>query len=229
MACFISLQLCVAKDNATNFLKSHERNSVSLQLEFARKNPNALQRIITFLDWNPNGYATGFFVGNRLVMTAYHVVSGNLDISKKIALGFDRNDQLEVRVFANGCPAKVIKIDADADLALLEVCRVPGQPNFPAFQSTLTKDEDLLLIARPHGQKIVRHGTFYGAYSFNGIEYWSGKLAPRDGFSGSPVYNQQGQLIGVFSGYDWTQKLAIISPGSRAQKLLEEFASKSGP
>jgi S1-C subfamily serine protease len=57
------------------------------------------------------------------------------------------------------------------------------------------------------------------------MEYWSVKIAGRDGFSGSPVYNEQGQIIGVFSGYDWTQKLAVISPGARAEKLLADFAS----
>jgi len=29
--------------------------------------------------------------------------------------------------------------------------------------------------------------------------------------------------VGVFSGYDWTQKLAVISPGTSAQKMLEDY------
>jgi S1-C subfamily serine protease len=211
---------CSAKSSQ---LKQQER-TISLELEFTKKSPNPLQRMISFLDWGPNAYATGFLVGGRLVITAYHVVSGDLDDSKKLALGFGRHDKLEVRIFTNGCEAKVLKVDPDADLALLEVCSTPKQTVSPAFQSTMNKDEKLMLIARPHGDRIVSHGTFYGSYSLKGVEYWSVKISARDGFSGSPVYNEQGEVVGVFSGYDWNQKLAVVSPGLRAQKLLEDYA-----
>src|SRR5713226_7935896 len=153
----IFAQTSIAKE-ASAILKQHERSSISLELEFSKKNPNALQRVISFLNWGPNGYATGFLVGGRLVMTAYHVVSGNLDESKKLALGFGRNDELEAKVYVGGCQAKVIKVDPEADLALLEVCAAPKQSVAPAFQTTLTKDEKLMLIARPHGDRIVSHG-----------------------------------------------------------------------
>jgi hypothetical protein len=161
-------------------------------------------------------------------MTAYHVVSGELDESKKLALGFGRHDKLEVKVYTNGCQAKVLKVDQDADLALLEVCTAAKQTS-PAFQTTLNKDEGLMLVARPHGDRIVSYGTFYGSYSLKGVDYWSVKISARDGFSGSPVYNQHGEVVGVFSGYDWAQKLAVVSPGIRAQKLLEEYAPPVKP
>lgn len=158
-------------------------------------------------------------------MTAYHVVSGGLDDYKKIALGFSADDQLDVRVSVNGCQAKVISVDKEADLALLETCGSSKRTKVPAFQSTLSKDEKLLLIAKPHGDNIVRQGIFFGSTTFNGLEYWSVKMNARDGFSGSPVYNQKAELVGVMSGYDRSQKLAIVSPGMRAQKLLEGYIS----
>ena len=116
-----------------------------------------------------------------------------------------------------------------ADLALLETCGSSRPGGVPTFQSNLTKDEKLVLIARPRGDRIVQRGTFMGAYVFNGIDYWSVKISARDGYSGSPVYNEQGELVGVFSGYDWTRNVAVISPGTRAQKLLEEYASEPKP
>src|SRR5947209_19955249 len=73
-------------NGAAEILKRQERGTISLELEFAKKNPNALQRVISFLNWGPNGYATGFLVGGRLVMTAYHVVSGILDYTKMLTL-----------------------------------------------------------------------------------------------------------------------------------------------
>lgn len=221
-------QTSSAKDT-TAIMKQQERNSISLDLEFSKKNQNPLQRVISFLNWGPNGYATGFLVGGRLVVTAYHVVSGDLDQSKKLALGFGREDQLQVKVFSNGCQAKVIKVDKEADLALLEICSLSKQNGAPAFQSSLSKDEKLFLIARPHGDRIVGRGTFMGAYAFNGLDYWSVRISARDGFSGSPVYNEQGEVVGVFSGYDWAKNVAVISPGIRAKKLIEEYASATKP
>jgi len=215
--------------STSEVVKQRARNTISLELDFTRKTPSALQRVISFLNWGPNGYATGFLVGDHLVMTAYHVVSGNIDESKKIALGFGRTDELQARVYTNGCQAKVLKVDEAADLALLEVCGISKQTTALPFQSSLSKDETLLLIARPHGDRIISHGTFSGPYSMNGVDYWSGTITARDGFSGSPVYNDKGEIVGLFSGYDWTRKLAIISPGARVQKLLEEYSTKPGP
>jgi len=215
---------CLARDKTTQAFKLQERYTVSLELEFSKKNPNPIDRVITFLDWGPNGYATGFLIGDGLVMTAYHVVSGEIGSYKKLALGFSPDEQLEVKVLINGCHAKVINVDKDADLALLQICGSQKKNVVPAFQSTLTKDEKLLLIARPHGDSILRKGTLSGSYTLNGLEYWSAKLNARDGFSGSPVYNQQAELIGVMSGYDPSRNLALISPVVRVQKLLENYA-----
>ena len=208
-------------------VKGQEPYTVSLDLRFTKRNQNPLQRAISFLDMGPNAYATGFVVGDGLVMTAYHVVSGNLSVPKKLVLGFSADDELDVRASVNGCKAAVVKVDEAADLALLRVCRTQKQRGAPAFQTAPSEDEKLLMIARPHGDKMVRRGVFNGPYTFRGQEYWSAKLDGRDGCSGSPVYNDKAQLVGVFSGYDWSQKLAVISPGAKAQKLLEDY--NAGP
>jgi len=158
-------------------------------------------------------------------MTAYHVVSGDLNASKKVQLGFGPKDQLEVKAYVEGCQATVLKVDPDADLALLKVCRSQRDERALSFQSSLNKDERLTLFARPNGDKAVRRGVFSGPYTFRGKEYWSAKIEGRDGFSGSPVFNDKAEVVGVFSGYDWTNKLAVISPGGSAQKLLDEYNS----
>jgi S1-C subfamily serine protease len=203
--------------------------TVSLSLKFTKKSQNSLEHALAFLDWGPNGYATGFAVGNGLVMTAYHVVSGDLSVSKKAQLGFSVNDQLKVKAYVNGCEATVLKVDVDADLALLRVCQSQKNTKAPAFQASMDKDEKLLLIARPHGDKLVKRGIYYGPYMSRGLQYWAAKIDVHDGYSGSPVYNNRAELIGVFSGYDWAKKLALISPGSRAQKLLEDYTASPQP
>ena len=221
-----------AADNksANRMLKQQERYTLSLELEFTKKEQNPLEQAISVLfDVGPNGYATGFLVGNGLVMTAYHVISGNLSTTKKVMLGFKASDELAVKVYVDGCRAKVIKVDKEADLALLEMCRNSKNAKAPVFQTAPNKDDKLFLIARPHGDKVVSHGSFYGNYMLGNQEYWSVKIDSRDGFSGSPVYNSNAEVVGVFSGYDWSQKLALISPSFRAQKLLEEYNATAKP
>jgi hypothetical protein len=215
--------------NKTGIASRPDDSTVSLDLKFTKKNPNAMQRIFSFLDYGPNGFATGFVVGNGLVMTAYHAVSGNLSASKKVQLGFAPEDELAVEIYVKGCRATVIKADEDADLALLQICQSQRQVNPPAFQAVVTKDEKLLVIARPHGNKMVRKGVFYGPYVVKGQEYCLAKIDGHDGYSGSPVYNQKAEIVGVFSGYDRAQKLAMISPGTRAQKLLQEYVTGAKP
>lgn len=203
-------------------------NSVSLELRFMKKRANPLQRFFSVLD-GPNGFATGFLVGDQLVMTAYHAVSGNLSASKKVQLGFAPNDELEVEVYVQGCQASVIKFDEDADLALLQICQRQKNAQAPAFQSSLSKDEKLFVIARPHGNKLMRKGVFFGPVELRGQQYNLATIEARDGYSGSPVYNQREEIVGVFSGYDPRQKLAVISPGLRAQKLLDDYVAGPKP
>ncbi|HZI47831.1 MAG TPA: serine protease [Pyrinomonadaceae bacterium] len=223
--------VCAADSNSpSRMLKQQERYTLSLELEFSKKDQNPLEQAISVLfDVGPNGYATGFLVGNGLVMTAYHVISGNLSATKKVMLGFKASDELSVKVYVDGCRARVMKVDKEADLALLEMCRGSKNTKAPKFQTAPSKDDKLFLIARPHGDKVVSHGSFYGNYMLGNQEYWSVKIDSRDGFSGSPVYNSNAEVVGVFSGYDWSQKLALISPSIRAQKLLEDYISTAKP
>ena len=213
-----------AADDPLAAVLKREGYTVSLDLRFERKRQNSLQQLISSLGQEVNGHATGFVVGDRLVMTAYHAVSGNLSPSKRAQLGFAPKEQLEVRAYVNGCQAAVVRADEEADLALLRVCRTPKQAGAPVFQASMSEDEKLLLIARPNGEKAVRRGNFSGPYTLRGEQYWSAKIDGHDGFSGSPVYNGRAEVVGVFSGYDWGRKLGVFSPAARAQKLLEDYA-----
>ena len=71
---FLLAPVCVADSNSSRVLKQQERYTLSLELEFTKKEQNPLEHAISVLfDVGPNGYATGFLVGNGLVMTAYHI------------------------------------------------------------------------------------------------------------------------------------------------------------
>jgi S1-C subfamily serine protease len=231
----VAVLLCVLTSNSVSqgnpslVVKQRERYTLSIALEFVRKNRNVAERALSMIsDIGPNAYATGFIVGDGLVMTAYHVVSGRLSAAKRKLLGFKPDDELEVRAYVGGCPAKVVKIDKDADLALLSVCGSSKDAKRPTFQLAPAIDEQIILIAQPHESKFLRKGVFQGPYIFQGKQYWSIKVDAFDGFSGSPVYNHQGEVIGVFCGYDSTEGLAFISPGAKAQRFLAEWDAGIG-
>jgi S1-C subfamily serine protease len=174
-----------------------------------------------------NGHATGVLVGDGLLMTSYHVVSGKLAARKKEMLSFKPNDDLDVNVYVDGCQAKVVKTDPDADLALLRVC-TSRQAQAPTFRTSPRQDETLLLIAQPGEQKLLRRGSFSGSYVLGKSVYLTVKIDGQDGFSGSPVYDDGGQIVGIFSLYDWTRGVALLTPAERAEQLLAAYEQGSG-
>src|SRR5262245_2229318 len=157
LCCFASIAaiLCILptgsaeQDKTAKLLKEQERYTLAIALEFSKKNRNAVPRVLSLLSGiDPNAYATGFLVGDGLVMTSYHVISGKLSPSKKKILGFRPQDDLEVKAYVNGCQAKILKIDEDADLALIKVCAGSKDVRRPTFQTSPIENEHLLVIAR---------------------------------------------------------------------------------
>lgn len=222
-----------AADDPLSAVLKREGYAVSVGLKVRKKRRGSLPRLLELLGQEPpNAYATGFVVGDGLVMTAYHVVSGDLSPDKRKQLGFSPDEPLAVSAFVNDCEATLLGADPGADLALLRVCGgTRKRAAAPAFQAEAGpgQDEKLLVVARPNGFKSVKRGVFSGTYTYHGRQYWAATIEGRDGFSGSPVYNDRGEIVGVFSGYDWTRKVSLISPGAKAQKLLEDYAAGPRP
>jgi S1-C subfamily serine protease len=215
---------CPSQRTPTNVIKQRERNSVSIGLKFMKKQRNTLQRALAFVSGtDPNAYASGFLVGDGLVITSYHVVSGKLSAPKKKMLGFRVDDELEVEAFVEGCRARVVKTEPSADLALLKICDSSRFAKRPTFRTAPDMDEQLFLIAQRVNQKIIRRGSFHGLYNYQGTQYWSARIDGQDGFSGSPVYNNKGEVVGVFCSYDSVQEVALISPGTTTQKFLADY------
>ena len=213
--------VCSAQDELARVVRQHKPYTTTVALKFSKRDRNLILRTFSLIV-EPNGHATGFLVGDGLVMTSYHVVSGRLSADKKKLLGFKPNDEIEVRAYVNGCQARVVKVDEQADLALLSVCS-PRSSGRLTFRRTPSRDEQLFMIAQPGEWKVVRIGNFSGRSTFGGNEYWSAKIEGQDGFSGSPVYDRNGELVGVFCLYDSILGVALLSPGAKAQQFLEDY------
>src|SRR2546426_4874061 len=112
---------CSGQNSLATVVRRHKPYTTTVALKFTKKDRNLILRTFSLIV-EPNGRATGFLVGAGLVMTSYHVVSGKLSADKKKLLGFKPNDEIEVRAYVNGCQAKIVKVDEQADLALLSVC-----------------------------------------------------------------------------------------------------------
>jgi len=215
---------CPAADPRGPLAKEHERYTISIALEFIKKYKSPVLKALDSLGtMTPNGYASGFVVADGLVMTSYHVISGQLSPSKRKTLGFKPDDELEVKAYVYGCPVRVVKVNETADLALLKACGPIHLPKKAKFVTNPANDEPLLVIAQPGMRKTIKRGSFRGTYTFGGHDYWAVRIEAEDGFSGSPVYDSNGDIVGVFCLYDWKQGVGLISPGTQAQQLLAEY------
>jgi S1-C subfamily serine protease len=93
---------CAAQNNLARVVRQHKPYTTTVALKFSKKDRNLILRTFSLIV-EPNGHATGFLVGDGLVMTSYHVVSGKLSADKKKLLGFKPNDEIEVKAYVNGC------------------------------------------------------------------------------------------------------------------------------
>src|SRR5215203_2158670 len=59
-----------AADDPLAAVIKQDGNTVSLDLRFDKKRQSTVQHVLSFLDYGANGYATGFVVGERLVLIA---------------------------------------------------------------------------------------------------------------------------------------------------------------
>ncbi|HEX4346812.1 MAG TPA: serine protease [Vicinamibacterales bacterium] len=212
-----------ADDPLAQVIKKNQANTLPVSLQFTKKNLSAIMRVIMGEGaFDANARATGFLVGDGLVMTSYHVVSGSLSGPKRKILGFGPDDGLDVAVFINGCAAKVVKVDPSADLALLRAC-TPRVQQVPTFRAAPPKDAEVLVIAQPGLAKTIRRGSFDGYYALGNSQYLTVKIDGEDGFSGSPVYDNAGQVVGIFSMYDAARGVGLLSPAAKALEFLAQY------
>ena len=161
----------------------------------------------------PLGFGSGFFVGDNLIATNYHVIEGAARGSAKL-----------VGQFSTYTIEDVTATDKTNDLALLKVT-VSGIKPLPLGNSSDVKIGETVYVAgNPRGLE----GTFSnGIISSRRDPYTKERLqmtAPiSPGSSGGPVLNSKGEVIGVsFMTLVGGQNLNFAIPSRYLTELLTE-------
>ena len=161
----------------------------------------------------PLGFGSGFFVGDNLIATNYHVIEGAARGTAKL-----------VGQFSTYTIEGVTATDKTNDLALLKVT-VSGIKPLPLGNSSDVKIGETVYVAgNPKGLE----GTFSdGIISSRRDQYTKERLqmtAPiSPGSSGGPVLNSKGEVIGVsFMTLVGGQNLNFAIPSRYLTELLTE-------
>ena len=151
-----------------------------------------------------------------LVITNWHVVR-------------DAKGPIEVH-FPGGfrSKARALKVDADWDLAALVIWRPPVRP--VEMSSVAPRPGDQLTICG-YGQGAYRSATgrctqYYAPRSNFPQEMVELNVEARQGDSGGPIFNRQGQLAGVLFGAG--QGTTLGSFGGRVENFLASLAPNIG-
>ena len=171
-------------------------NTPSSEKIFAN-NISRVVEIKTSLDNEVWGYATGCFIRENKILTNKHVVY-NEDEQKNYNYIF-------VRLASNNeyQPAKIIEISGDSDLALLEV--EFHNKNHYSLARNIQEGEEVYTIGNPNGfglsfSKGVVASNYRKVINKNiSITALQLSIVINEGNSGGPVFNKEGELVGLIS------------------------------
>ncbi|MBS4199860.1 trypsin-like peptidase domain-containing protein [Bacillus sp. FJAT-49732] len=198
---------------AIEFLKTSTKLSVDRDIQLYKKS------VVTIVTGDSKG--TGFSISSDgKILTNFHVIDGN----ERVTVAFP-DDGMFI--------ADVVDIYPDVDLALLEI----NEENLPYLQladrPNIVGDQRILFIGNPlRFQGIVNEGTII---DYIKLTDWEDEVvmikAPvYRGNSGSPVLNEEGQVIGVVFAtmkHEEYGKVGLIIPiqeffAKKRNKSLEE-------
>jgi hypothetical protein len=190
-------------------------------LQIYQQNVDSVAKIIVndTVDGKPvQGAGTGFFINeNGRMATAYHVVSGNGQITVEMNDGRRYN-------------ARVVDIKPMSDLAVLQVEGKPDDRFKPVQLADTSKNTDIgsdvYVVGHPRGWSpaFLSAGTLTGRHQLKDDKMLvhphnnpnhmmlSSKLHVEKGSSGSPLFNSEGKVIGVVSFGDggWSSNSEVV-------------------
>lgn len=156
-----------------------------------------------------NGTGSGFFIGNHMLITCYHVIEG----SDEAYFYTNNSDVLHPIEY-------YVKVDAASDLILLSTGEFNG---IPLKISNINPEpgQKVYTIGSPLGWDFsISDGIISGLRKINGVDLIQITAPISPGNSGGPVLDQYGALLGVSVGnIRDAQNLNFCIPKSRVQSL----------
>ena len=156
---------------------------------------------------------TGFFVGKQgLLLTNFHVVEGTTTVGIKLS--------------GNGAVTLITKVrgyDLDNDLAVLQVDGVDTQPVTLGDSDKVAAGQPVVVVGNPEGlEQTVSNGLVSAVRELHGRRLFQISAPISAGSSGSPVFNDHGEVIGVVvSSIQAGQNLNFAVPINYAKTLLK--------
>lgn len=183
--------------------------------KIAQDNSSKVVMIITFDSHEqPLSIGSGFYISeDGKIATNYHVIEeANSAIVKEI--GSDEKTKVD----------SVVQISAEHDLAIIKINKVT-KPLKLGKDETLLVGEKIVSIGNPEGlEGTVSEGIVSGFRSLNEDFRLIQITAPiSPGSSGGPVFNSEGELIGIATASIVSgQNLNFAIPISALNKLISE-------
>jgi S1-C subfamily serine protease len=156
---------------------------------------------------------TGFSIGNHgLLLTNFHVLDGATTVGVKLP--------------GTGAPILTTKVrgyDLDDDLVILQVDGADSQPVMLGDSDKAFSGQPVVVVGNPEGlEQTVSNGLVSGIRELNGRRLLQISAPISAGSSGSPVFNDHGEVIGiVVSSIEAGQNLNFAVPINYAKPLLE--------
>jgi hypothetical protein len=157
-----------------------------------------------------NGLGSGFFVGENIIATNYHVIEG-----ATTAYCYVNNSTTKYKIEG------YLAADKSVDLILLKVQEL-NKPTIKFATTTATPGQKVFVIGSPKGlPATISDGIVSGLRDFEGYKLIQITAPISPGSSGGPVLNSSGELIGISVGqFSEGQNLNFAIPKSNLELLL---------
>ena len=168
---------------------------------------NLSQPMVVSIKSKGVGTGTGFFVTETLIATNIHCIAGATSV---LALHSDSNSEYELE--------GVAAFDVKNDLVILKV-NGKGTPFSIGDSDLVVKREIVKAVGCPTGNYVTAEGTFHSTW--NNGQWLQTTAKTGDGYSGGPLLNSEGQVIGIHFGSGDPYSAAISS------NILKELLSQT--